>query len=152
VPHLEHFSEHGGDVIMGAIAKRDRFEMPESFRRLWEGDWDNPVIRVEEFKDGDNLVVKAEMPGIDPEKDVDISVSDGVLHIKAEREEKSEEKSKDGYRSEFRYGSFMRDIPLPRGCKEEDVTASYRDGVLEVRVPVPEQVETAKKKVPITRS
>ena len=91
------------------------------------------------------------MPGIDPEKDVDVSVSDGVLHIQAERQEKTEHKEKDGYRSEFRYGSFMRDITLPRGVKEEDVTASYRDGVLEVRVPVPEAAEEPKK-VPIARS
>ena len=136
---------------MAAIAKRERFEMPEPVRRFFEGDWDTPALRVEEFRDGDKLVVKAEMPGIDPEKNVDISVSDGVLHIAAEREEKTEEKSKDGYRSEFRYGSFTRDITLPIGCKEEDVTATYRDGVLEVRVPVPERAATASK-IPVTRA
>lgn len=136
---------------MAAIAKRERFEMPEPVRRFFEGDWDTPTMRVEEFRDGQNLVVKAEMPGIDPEKDVDISVSEGVLHIQAQREEKTEHKGKDGYRSEFRYGSFLRDIALPRGCKEEEVTASYRDGVLEVRVPVPEQPESTKK-VPVVRS
>jgi HSP20 family protein len=136
---------------MAAIAKRERFEMPEPVRRFFEGDWDAPTLRVEEFRDGGILVVKAEMPGIDPEKDVDVSVSDGVLHIQAERQEKTEHKEKDGYRSEFRYGSFMRDIVLPRGVKEEDVTASYRDGVLEVRVPVPEAADEPKK-VPIARS
>ncbi|HSP52559.1 MAG TPA: Hsp20/alpha crystallin family protein, partial [Cryobacterium sp.] len=130
---------------MAAIAKRERFEMPEPVRRFFEGDWDTPVLRVEEFRDGGNLVVKAEMPGIDPEKDVDVSVSDGVLHIEAQRREKTELKDKDGYRTEFRYGSFTRDIALPRGVKEEDVTASYRDGVLEVRVPVPEAAEEPKK-------
>ncbi|TFC43147.1 Hsp20/alpha crystallin family protein [Cryobacterium sp. TMT1-21] len=136
---------------MAAIAKRERFEMPEPVRRFFEGDWDTPTMRVEEFRDGNSLVIKAEMPGIDPEKDVDISVSEGVLHIQAQREEKSEYKGKDGYRSEFRYGSFLRDIALPRGCKEEEVTASYRDGMLEVRVPVPEQAESSKK-VPVIRS
>ena len=130
---------------MAAMAKRERFEMPEPVRRFFEGDWDTPAMRVEEFRDGGNLVVKAEMPGIDPEKDVDVSVSDGVLHIQAERQEKTEHKDKDGYRTEFRYGSFTRDILLPRGVKEEDVTASYRDGVLEVRVPVPEGSEEPKK-------
>ncbi|HSP76857.1 MAG TPA: Hsp20/alpha crystallin family protein [Cryobacterium sp.] len=136
---------------MAAIAKRERFEMPEPVRRFFEGDWDSPALRVEEFRDGGDLVVKAEIPGIDPEKDVDVSVSDGVLHIRAERQEKTEHKDKDGYRSEFRYGSFTRDIVLPRGVQEEDVTASYRDGVLEVRVPVPEGSEEPKK-VPIARS
>ncbi|TFC77646.1 Hsp20/alpha crystallin family protein [Cryobacterium cheniae] len=136
---------------MAGIAKRERFEMPEPVRRFFEGDWDTPAMRVEEFRDGGNLVVKAEMPGIDPEKDVDVSVSDGVLHIQAERQEKTEHKDKDGYRTEFRYGSFTRDIVLPRGVKEEDVTASYRDGVLEVRVPVPEGSEVPKK-VTVARS
>ena len=136
---------------MAGIAKRERFEMPEPVRRFFEGDWDTPAMRVEEFRDGGNLVVKAEMPGIDPEKDVDVSVSDGVLHIQAERQEKTEHKDKDGYRTEFRYGSFTRDIALPRGAKEEDVTASYRDGVLEVRVPVPEGSEVPKK-VTVARS
>ena len=136
---------------MAGIAKRERFEMPEPVRRFFEGDWDTPAMRVEEFRDGGNLVVKAEMPGIDPEKDVDVSVSDGVLHIQAERQEKTENKDKDGYRTEFRYGSFTRDIVLPRGVKEEDVTASYRDGVLEVRVPVPEGSEVPKK-VTVARS
>ena len=136
---------------MAGLARREKFEMPEPVRRFLEGDWESPALKVEEFRDGNTLVVKAEMPGIDPEKNVDISVSNGVLHIAAEREEKTEEKSKDGYRSEFRYGSFTRDITLPIGCKEEDVTATYRDGVLEVRVPVPEQAAAASK-IPITRA
>ncbi len=52
-------------------------------------------------------------------------------------EEKSEHKSKTGYRSEFRYGSSMRSIALPAGVKEQDITATYKDGVLEVRAPAP---------------
>ncbi|HZK60003.1 MAG TPA: Hsp20/alpha crystallin family protein [Cryobacterium sp.] len=125
--------------------------MPDTVRRFFEGDWETPTLKVEEYQDGNTLVVKAEMPGIDPDKDVDISISDGMLHIQAEREEKSEHKDKSGYRSEFRYGSFTRDISLPAGCKEEDVKATYRDGVLEVRVPVPERSATASK-VPVTRA
>ena len=77
-------------------------------------------------------------------------MSDGVLHIQAERQETSEHKDKGGYRTEFRYGSFARDIPLPSGSKDSDVSASYRDGVLEVRVPVAERSETASK-IPVTR-
>lgn len=135
---------------MAALAKRDRFDMPDSIRRFFEGDWEAPAIRVEEFKDGDTLVVKADLPGIDPDKDVDISVSDGMLHIHAEREEKSEQKDKDGYRSEFRYGAFSRDIALPAGSTGDEVVATYRDGVLEVRVPLP-AVTAPKAKIPISR-
>ncbi len=137
---------------MTDIVRRASREVFDPIRRLIEGDWESGTIRVEEFVDGTTQVVRAEMPGIDPEKDVDVSVTNGVLHIRAQREEKSEEKSKDGYRSEFRYGSFTRDIPLPDGIKDDDVTASYRDGVLEVRAPVPLQAQTQSRKVQITRA
>ena len=136
--------------MAGGVARRDRFELPDSVRRFFEGDWESAALRVEEFQDGNTLVVRAEMPGIDPDKDVDISVSDGVLHIQAERQETTEHKEKGGYRTEFRYGSFARDIPLPIGSKDSDVSASYRDGVLEVRVPVAERSETTSK-IQVTR-
>ena len=67
--------------------------------RLFEGDMGSSAIRVEEMMDGNTLVVRAELPGIDPEKDVDVTVADGVLSIKAERQEKQEQKGKDSYRS-----------------------------------------------------
>lgn len=95
------------------------------------------VIRVEEFMDGDTLVVRAEAPGVDPDKDVDISISGGMLHISVSRETKREHTDKDRFRSEFRYGSFARSIPLPRGTEDSDVQATYDNGVLEVRVPIP---------------
>ena len=120
--------------------------------RLFEGDAGSSAIRVEELVDGNTLVVRAELPGIDPDKDVDVSVADGVLTIKAERQEKSEHKDKDGYRSEFRYVSFVRRLPLPGGVQQNDVTASYKDGLLEVRAPLPAQTqEPAAAKVPVTR-
>ncbi|HET6269507.1 MAG TPA: Hsp20/alpha crystallin family protein [Arthrobacter sp.] len=110
-------------------------EVLEPIRRFLEGDMTLSGMRVEQFVDGDTLVVRAELPGIDPDKDVDLSVSDGVLRIKAERQEKAEHTSRTGYRSEFRYGTFTRSFPLPEGAREEDITATYKDGVLEVRAP-----------------
>lgn len=99
------------------------------------------LMRVEEILEDETLVIRAEMPGIDPEKDVDISVSDGFLHIHAEREERTEEERQNGYRSEFRYGTFERSLELPEGTVESDITASYKDGILEVRVPAPPALE-----------
>lgn len=120
--------------------------------RLFEGDMGTSAIRVEEVVDGNTLVVRAELPGIDPEKDVDVTVADGVLTIKGERQEKKEHRDKDSYRSEFRYGSFVRRLALPRGVQQADVKASYKDGVLEVRAPLPEQgQEAGASKIPITR-
>ena len=131
--------------------RRERADLPDMFRRFWETDWDKPWMRVEEYVEGDALVVRAELPGIDPDKDVDLSVVDGVLHITANREEKSEHKEKDSYRSEFRYGSFSRNIPLPAGYSETDVKATYRDGVLEVRVPTTAEAKPAAVKIPVSR-
>jgi len=138
---------------MADLSKWAPSDMLEPVRRFLDGDLTMASsIKVEQFQDGNTLVVRAEVPGIDPDRDVDVSVSDGMLHIKAEREEKSEHKSKNGYRSEFRYGSFTRSIALPAGAKEEDITASYKDGVLEVRAPAPATVPgEATKKIRVDR-
>ena len=137
---------------MVSLMRRELPDLPDMIRRVMEveADWDK-WLRVEEFVDEGTLVVMAELPGIDPEKDVDISVAYGFLHIRAERQEKSEEKKKDSYRSEFRYGSFARSIPLPAGATEADVSASYTDGVLEIRVPVAKEETPDVVKVPVSR-
>jgi HSP20 family protein len=104
----------------------------------------NHVIRVEaEMKDG-SYEVRAEIPGVDPGKDVDIIVRDGVLTIKAERTEKKESNG----RSEFSYGSFIRSVTLPFGADEDAIKASYDQGILAVSVPVTE-AQTAEKHVAV---
>jgi HSP20 family protein len=109
------------------------------------------LMRVEEFVEGDTCVIRAELPGIDPDKDVEISVSDGIMHLQAVRRERSEDERPDGYRSEFRYGSLERRFRLPQGTTEKDIKATYHDGILEVRVPAPKQVKPAAR-IPIARS
>jgi HSP20 family protein len=123
-----------------------------SWRRLFSFDDDQEWLRVEEFHDGDTLVVRAELPDIDPDKDVDITTGDRVVRIHAHREQKAEHKEKRGYRSEFRYGEFEREIALPSGAVGDDVKATYSDGVLEVRIPCPEKARSDATKVPITRT
>jgi HSP20 family molecular chaperone IbpA len=94
--------------------------------------FDTNIIRVEEeMKDG-KYEVRAEVPGVDPSKDVDIVVRDGVLTITAERIEKKESNG----RSEFSYGSFVRSVSLPQGADEDAIKASYDKGILTVSVPV----------------
>lgn len=127
-------------------------ELLDSMERLFASTDGPAPIRVEEFVDGKTLVVRAEMPGVDPDKDVEVTIEDGFLRIRAERQEKEEHKDNGRYRSEFRYGSFSRNIPLPDGVKEEDIKASYTNGVLEVRAPLPDEAQpTEPKKLPITR-
>ncbi|MEN3264593.1 Hsp20/alpha crystallin family protein [Pseudonocardia sp.] len=123
-------------------------------RRPFGLGWDWPgddLIRVDEYRDSDTEVIRAELPGIDPEKDVELTVSDGMLRISAERrvEEKTQDK---GYlRHELRYGGMTRTLPLPEGVSESDISATYKDGILEIRVPVPERTETEPKKIDIKR-
>jgi HSP20 family protein len=99
-------------------------------------DSETQQIRVEETTQGGTHVVRAELPGVDPEQDIDVSVEDGDLVISARRHQRSESTEGGVHRSEFRYGSFSRRLPLPRGANSTDIAASYRDGVLEVRLPV----------------
>ena len=105
-------------------------------------------IRLEELREGDEYVVRAEMPGLDPEKDVDIEVTDHTLRIRAERRQETKTEDAKGYRSEFRYGSFLRTVPLPSAATEKDVKATYKDGILEVRVPI-DETRAEGKKIPV---
>jgi HSP20 family protein len=133
----------------------DLFE-PE-FGRFFEGlaphvQWTEGRMRIEEEMQDGMLVIRAELPGVDPEKDVEIDVTDDRLAIRAERRSEETE-SKDGVvRSEFRYGSLSRIVALPRDTKIDDITAAYKDGILEVTVPMPTEVKEAAKRVAITRT
>jgi HSP20 family protein len=132
--------------------RRNAAELMEPFRRLFEGEPERSMIRVEEEIEDNVLTIRAELPGVDPDKDIEIAVTDGNLQIRAERKESSERKDGGNYRSEFRYGSMFRSIPLPRGVKEEDITASYKDGVLQVKAPMPESgTGSGKQTIPISR-
>lgn len=140
-----------------AVAPTDWFsrwfdDMQMRWPDLWRGRAMEGLepMRVEEFRDRDTMVVKAEMPGLDPDKDVEINVIDHTLRIRAERHQESKVEEKDGYRSEFRYGSFARSLSLPAGATDQDVKATYKDGVLEVRVPIDKQRADARK-VPVQR-
>lgn len=96
--------------------------------------WKESFLPVEEYAEDGRYVIRADLPGIDPDKDVKVTIDDDVLTIHAERREEEHDK----HRSEVRYGSFTRQVRLPRGCKQDDVTASYAAGVLEVSVPLAE--------------
>jgi len=119
---------------------RRLFDWPESLKDALE----TTSLRVEEFEENGQLVVRAEMPGIDPDKDVEITVSDGMLCIEAERREEEKTEEKGFVRHELSYGSFTRTLPLPDGVTESDITASYKDGILEIRIPAPEPAPATK--------
>ena len=121
---------------------------------LWAS-FTGETIPVEEFVDDDTLVIRAELPGVDADEDIDITVDDGRLSIDARRERREETEEDGRFRSEFHYGSFRRTMSLPKGTEADDVKAEYRDGILEVRVPFSvetEEEEAERTKVPITHS
>jgi len=103
------------------------------------GEW-FPSLDVAETKN--ELVVKAEVPGMDP-KNIDISISDGVLTIKGEKKEEKEEKEADYHLVERSYGAFTRSIRLPAEAQSGKINASYKNGVLKLTLP---KSEEAKKK------
>jgi HSP20 family protein len=98
-------------------------------------------IRVEEYAENSHYLVKAELPGIDPVNDIEVTVGSGCLTIHAERSDKIEGK----HRSEFRYGSFSRSMTLPANAVDDDVTASYQAGILTVSIGLKEEKEAPRK-------
>ena len=106
--------------------------------------FDTRLMRLEDEMQERHYEVLAEIPGVDPAKDIDITLRDGQLTIKAER---SEKKEFDG-RSEFSYGSFVRTVSLPADANEDDIKASYDKGILTVSVAV-DNAKPAEKHVPI---
>lgn len=110
-------------------------------------------IKVEEQMLDDVWVIRAEVPGIDPDKDAELTLHDGMLTLKVERRQETKEDTEGRVRTEFRYGSFMRTLPVPKGVHPEAITATYVDGILEVKVPMPKEVMAKSgTKVPITRT
>lgn len=122
----------------------DRYWAPEERERMF------PFKLVTDMHREDNdLVITVELPGIDPEKEVDLTVEDDVLIISGEKTEEREVDEEDRYLHERRYGHFERKILLPDGVDPDSVSASYDKGVLTVRVPVPMEAEAAPRSIPI---
>ena len=103
------------------------------------------TFRVEDYTENGNYMIRAELPGVDPEKDVEVSVARGVLPLHAERREET----KQDRRSEFKYGSLTRSVSLPEGADPDKITASYDNGILTVTVPVPEEAKPAARRIAV---
>jgi HSP20 family protein len=108
------------------------------------------LLRVEECRSDGDLVVRAELPGVDPAKDISVSVADGVLTIHGERHHRTEAHEHEGFRTEFQYGAFTRAIALPDGVDAGAIRAGYHDGILEVTVPMPAESEPVAQQIPVT--
>jgi HSP20 family protein len=99
------------------------------------GNWEP---KVDIYDDDNHIVLKAELPGVDKDK-ITIDVKDRVLTLKGERSEDSEVKKENYYRREMFTGTFTRAFVLPENVNPDDIRADYKDGVLKVDIPKPEE-------------
>jgi len=126
-------------MSIGEFSWPSRRWLDEFFR---DSAW-HQMIKIEECKEGDSMVIRAELPGVDPDKDIEIQVVDDSLLISAEKTEKHEESEGHLHRSEFRYGVLTRSVPIPKGVDQSKITATYKDGVLEIRMETPTEPTNA---------
>jgi HSP20 family protein len=102
------------------------------------GQSSNWLPAVDVWETDNELVLSFDLPGI-PEDKITVELDDSVLTVSGERERAQEHSNERFYRFERRFGSFSRSVTLPAGVTENDISANYKDGVLEVRVPKPEE-------------
>ncbi len=103
-------------------------------------------IRVETWFEEGAYLVRAELPGIDPEKDVELTVTDGILAIRAERTEYHEGR----HHSEFHYGTYTRSLRLPEGAKQEEISAVYEKGILTITVALEKEAKPVSRTIKIS--
>jgi len=137
---------------------RDFERMRRDMDRFWDSFFKGGVRRTDEDSEWlpsldvaetkDEIVVKAEVPGMDP-KDIDISLSDGLLTIKGEKKQEREEKEEDYHLVERSYGTFTRSIRLPNEVRRDKISASYKNGVLKVTLPKSEEAKQKEIKIKV---
>jgi HSP20 family protein len=134
------------------VAKLDR-DFEDILDHFMSHDWagkpsagSHHPVAIESFIDADRLVVRADLPGVDP-KDVEIKVDKNALTIRCSRACASGEEQRDFVHRELRYGGFERTISIPNGVKKENISAAYRNGVLELTIRLDQAIEV--RRVPV---
>jgi HSP20 family protein len=134
--------------------------LEESFRRpfsLMSGRW-LPRFRpgeigeispsIDMFTEGDDVVVKAELPGMKKE-DINVSLTDNTITVSGEKKQEEKVEKKDYFRYERSYGSFSRSFSLPAEVQIDKAAAKFKDGVLEIRIPKTEEAKKKEKKIAV---
>jgi HSP20 family protein len=137
---------------------RDLSEIQSAMNRLFDGFFGPPLgtatlervwtPAVDVYETRDELVVTAEVPGVQ-DKDVSVSITGDLLILKGERGHTQEVKPESHYRAERWFGKFQRTLPLPVPVQTDKVKASYRDGVLTIRLPKAEAVKPREIKIDV---
>lgn len=126
---MERFMHNSLNRMLGGIAPLQGGRLLDRFGGFTGV---NPAVDI--YEEGEELVVKAELPGID-KKDVNVRLLDNSLLISGEKKSERSGESKGFYRVERSYGTFERTIPLPEGVNTEGATATFANGVLQIRIP-----------------
>ena len=120
------------ELLWSFFGPKARVTFPALRSRVLRGRF---VPVTDMFERGGDLVLRVELPGVDPTMDVTVSVEDGELVIHGERKQHEEVEEEAYYRMEASYGDFERRMPIPEGVDEGRIKAEYTDGVLEVVIP-----------------
>ncbi|MDJ0945162.1 MAG: Hsp20/alpha crystallin family protein [Kiloniellales bacterium] len=153
---LRHRMDHMFDDFMqglhGTGLRRDpwRLDLFRDFPSLSGLQGNITDVRFDVSESEDAIEIAAELPGLD-EKDVELSLSDGVLTIKGEKKTESEEKKKNYYCRERRFGSFLRSFRVPDSVDDAKIQASFDKGVLEVILPKRPEAKAKAKKISIAK-
>ena len=130
----------------------DFFRRP--FRRpLWSGmprimEDIEPTPNVDIFEEGDNIVLKSEMPGMTKE-DIEVNLTDDTITLSGEKKKEEKVEKKNYYRFERSFGSFKRCFALPSEVQSDKAKASFKNGVLEIKIPKSEEAKKKEKKIKI---
>lgn len=143
--------------IMSPFEEMERW-FEEAFRRPFFAPSWMPRLKLPEFgfsyptvdifEDGNDVVVKAEMPGMKKE-DIEVNISDNVITISGEKKSEEKVEKKDYHRVERSFGSFTRTLHLPVETQTENAKASFKDGILEVRIPKTEEALKKSRKISV---
>jgi HSP20 family protein len=124
----------------------DFFDWGKSGEELTTMEW-SPSVDISE--NDDNIVVNAEIPGMNKE-DINVSVRDDTLTIKGEKKREREEEEENYHVVERSYGRFQRSFTLPDNVKSDDIKANYKDGVLNITIPKTEEAKSKELKVDVS--
>jgi|SRR3990172_2043800 len=121
---------------------------PSWWPRLRMPEMEEVSPKIDIFEEGENFVVKAEIPGMKKEE-IEVNLTDDMVTISGEKKKEEKVEKKDYYRLERSYGSFSRSFRLPKEIQTDKAKATFKDGVLELKVPKTEEAIKKEKKVPI---
>jgi HSP20 family protein len=131
-----------------AFRKPFSFLRPSMWPRMGMPDMEEVQPSIDIFEEGDNVVVKAEIPGMKKE-DIDVNLTDNMVTISGEKKKEEKVEKKNYYRLERSYGSFYRSFRLPKEVQTDKAKANFKDGVLEIKIPETEEAKKKEKKIPI---